>query len=345
MKVTMKDIASRLGISINAVSIALNDKVGVSEEMRLEILRTADEMGYINQKREYLSVFSKSNICVLMQSYYADTGHFYSIVLRSIVEHAKTLGYFSILNYFEDNKFMLPECIVERKVAGILIVGKISDHNLMALKKTGVPVVLVDFTSLCDPSDCVLTHNKQGGYMMTTHVIKEGYKKIGFFGDLDYSFSFEDRFMGYKQALLKNDIVDYHNIDEYIEKYSFLKGIEKYILSNQVIEIAHILQSKELPDVLICANDSNAFAVVSALKDIGLRVPEDVGVVGFDDTPLCEKSIPKITTVQVQKELMGEVAVSNLIDRIHRKDNIPMTQLLSVKVIERDSLKKKEKSL
>ena len=102
MKVTMKDIANKLGISINAVSIALNDKPGVSDEMRLEILKMADKMGYINQKRQYLSVYSKSNICILMQSYYADTGHFYSIVLRSIVEQAKVFGYFSILNYFEN---------------------------------------------------------------------------------------------------------------------------------------------------------------------------------------------------------------------------------------------------
>lgn len=69
----MKDIAHKLGISINAVSLALNDKPGVSEEMRLEILRTADQLGYINKKRKYISVFSKSNICVMMQSYYADT--------------------------------------------------------------------------------------------------------------------------------------------------------------------------------------------------------------------------------------------------------------------------------
>ena len=94
MKVTMKDIANKLGISINAVSIALNDKPGVSDEMRLEILKMADKMGYINQKRQYLSVYSKSNICILMQSYYADTGHFYSIVLRSIVEQAKYLVIF-----------------------------------------------------------------------------------------------------------------------------------------------------------------------------------------------------------------------------------------------------------
>ena len=293
----------------------------------------------INQKRQYLSVYSKSNICILMQSYYADTGHFYSIVLRSIVEQAKVFGYFSILNYFEDGHFVVPECIEERKVAGILVVGKISDSNLLLLKNIGVPVVLVDFTSLCTPCDCVLTHNKQGSYMMTTHVINKGYQRIGFFGDLDYSFSFEDRFIGFKQSLLKNNIVSYSKVDEYIQKYSFLQGIEEYVLTNQIDKIIEILNTKKLPEVLVCANDSNAFAVITALKDMGLKVPKDISVVGFDDTPLCVKSVPQITTVQVQKELMGEVAVSNLIDRIHRKDNIPMTQLLSVKIVERTSLR------
>lgn len=338
MKITMKDIASRLGISINAVSIALNDKPGVSDEMRLEILKTADEMGYINQKKKYLSVFSKTNLCILMQSYYADTGHFYSIVLRSIVEQAKTFGYYSILNYFEDSDFVIPECIHERKVAGILIVGKISDENLFMLKKTGIPIVLVDFTSLCAPCDCVLTHNKQGGYMMTSHIIEKGYTKIGFFGDLDYSFSFQDRFMGYKQSLIHNQIVSMADIDQYIHQYSFTQDIEKYILSNNILEIVKILSSKQLPEVLVCANDSNAFAVILALTQMGIKVPEDISVVGFDDTPLCVKSIPQITTVQVQKELMGQVAVSTLIDRIHRKDDVLMTRLLSVKIIERDSL-------
>ncbi|MEG0275720.1 MAG: LacI family DNA-binding transcriptional regulator [Coprobacillus sp.] len=339
MKIRMKDIADRLGVSINAVSIALNEKQGVSDEMRLEILKTADEMGYINQKRQYLSVFSKTNICVLMQSYYADTGHFYSIVLKSIVEQAKLFGYFSILNYFEDNDFIIPECIVERKAAGILIVGKISDMNLMSLKKLGIPIVLVDFTSLCTPCDCVLTHNRQGGYMLGNHILEKGYKKIGFFGDLEYSLSFQDRYMGYKESLLQNKVVDKDNIDDYIHEYSFLKGIEKYILANDIKEIIQILTSKPLPEVLLCANDSNAFAVILALTQMGYKIPDQIGVVGFDDTPLCEKAIPQITTVQVQKELMGQVAVSNLIDRIHRNDNTPMTLLLSVKIVERTSLR------
>lgn len=339
MKVTMKDIANRLGISINAVSIALNDKVGVSDEMRIEILRTADEMGYINQKRKYLSVFSKTNICVLMQNYYADTGHFYSIVLRSIVEQAKVFGFFSILNYFDDQKLELPECIVDRKVSGVIVVGKISDDNLMLLKRTGIPIVLVDFTSLYAPCDCILTHNKQGGYMMTNYVIRKGYKKIGFFGDLNYSLSFEDRYMGYRQSLINNHIVNDNELIQYMNTYSFTEGIENYVLNNDIQGIMNILKSKELPEVLICANDSNAFIVILALTQLGIRVPEDIGVVGFDDTPLCIKSIPQITTIQVQKELMGQVAVSKLIDLIHRKESVTMTQLLSVKIIERDSLR------
>lgn len=338
MKVTMKDIANRLGISINAVSIALNDKTGVSDEMRIEILRTADEMGYINQKRKYLSVFSKTNICVLMQTYYADTGHFYSIVLRSIVEQAKVFGFFSILNYFDDKQFQLPECINDRKVSGVIIVGKISEDNLMLLKRTAIPIVLVDFTSLYAPCDCILTHNKQGVYMITNHVIHKGYQKIGFFGDLSYSLSFEDRYMGFRQSLINNHIVNEDEVIHYIQKYSFTEGIENYVLNNDLQGIVDILRTKELPEVLVCANDSNAFIVILALTQMGIRVPEDIGVVGFDDTPLCIKSIPQITTIQVQKELMGQVAVSKLIDLIHRKETVTMTQLLSVKIIERDSL-------
>lgn len=337
MKVTMKDIAKELNISINAVSIALNDKPGVSESMRLKILRTVDKMGYINEKHHYLSVFSKSNICILMQSYYANTGHFYSIVLRSIVECAKQLGYISILNYFEDNQFEFPDCIIDRKVAGILVVGKISDQNLNQLKNTGIPVVLVDYTSLGDTCDCVLTHNKQGGYLITQYVLDKGYKRVGFFGDLEYSLSFSDRFIGYKQALINRSITS--DIESYINQYSILHGTEKYVLENDVNGIVSLLKKSELPEVFVCANDSNAFILLNTLTLMNIKVPDQIGITGFDDTPLCEKTIPKLTTVQVQKELMGEIAVSKLIDRIHRENDVQMTQLLSTNIIERDSLK------
>lgn len=339
MKVTMKDIAKKLNISINAVSIALNEKPGVSDEMRWLILQTADEMGYINEKRKYLSAFSRTNLCIMMQGYYANTGHFYPIVLRAIIEEAKNLGYSSIMNYFEDDHMDIPECIVERKVAGIVVVGKISDLNLEKLKKTGIPIVLVDFTSLYDACDCILTHNKQGGYMITHYILQKGYRKIGFFGDLNYSLSFQDRFIGYKEALIHHHILQGYCDDQYIRRYSFLENIEIYILHKQIDKIVKLLQSKPLPEVLICANDANAFIVIQALQKIGLKVPDDIGVTGFDDIPLAEKFNPSLTTLQVQKESMGKEAVHRLVDRIQRKNYIPKTELLSVKIIERTSVK------
>ena len=339
MKVTMKDIALKLGVSINAVSIALNEKPGVSDEMRMLILKTADELGYINKKRKYLSVFSKTNICIMMQSYYANTGHFYSIVLRSIVDEAKDMGYASILNYFDDLNMNIPKCMSERKVAGVIIIGKISDHNLQIIKREGIPIVLVDFTSLYSGFDCILTHNKQGGYMITSYVIEKGYKKVGFFGDLNYSSSFKDRFIGFKEALVKHDIIQSYCDEEYIKKFSHLENIEGFVIEDSVKDIIKILLSKELPEIFVCANDSNAFIVWQALEQLGYSVPDDIGITGFDDIPLAKKMIPSLTTLQVQKESMGKEAVHRLIDRIHRKDCIQKTELLSVSIIERHSVK------
>lgn len=338
MKVTMKDIAQRLNISINAVSMALNEKPGLSDQMRLLILKTADEMGYLHQKKKYLSVFSKTNLCIMMQKYYVKTEHFYSIVVSSIIEEAKKMGYAVSIEYFDDQNMLIPECIAERKVAGILVVGKISVQPLKRLKNTHIPIILVDYTALGEMCDCVLTHNKQGGYMITQYVLEQGYRKIGFFGDLNYSISFQDRFTGFKEALLKNGIIRHFYDHEYIEKYSFLKNIENCVLEHRVEKIIQILSEKSLPEVFVCANDMNAYIVIQALEKMGYHVPEDIGVTGFDDIPLSAHLKPPLTTIRVQKEYMGQEAVFRLLDLIQSKNHLPQTELLSVFLVERKSV-------
>ena len=107
--------------------------------------------------------------------------------------------------------------------------------------------------------------------MITNHVIHKGYQKIGFFGDLSYSLSFEDRYMGFRQSLINNHIVNEDEVIHYIQKYSFTEGIENYVLNNDLQGIVDILRTKELPEVLVCANDSNAFIVILALTQMGIR--------------------------------------------------------------------------
>ncbi|MFV0393959.1 MAG: LacI family DNA-binding transcriptional regulator [Coprobacillaceae bacterium] len=339
-KVTMKDIADALNISLNAVSIALNNKVGVSDEMRIKILKVADEMGYIQKKKQYLDAYSKTNICVMMQSYYAKTGHFYSAVLYAVVEEAKRMGYNTIINYFDDNEFVTPECVEENKVSGIIVIGKIHDDNLTILERLQYPIVLCDYASTLKSCHSVLSNNRAGGSIMCQYLIDCGFSKIGFFGDLDYSLNFKERFIGYYNTLFQNKVVAKYNDELYFEKYSVVEDIEDAILSNDVdTVIKRIKTIKELPEVFMCANDSNAVLLVGALNKLGYKIPEDISVVGFDNTNMCEKIVPKLTTLNVDKEVMGIRTVQKLLELIDKRNVYPETILLGVNLVTRDSVK------
>jgi DNA-binding LacI/PurR family transcriptional regulator len=339
-KIVMKDIADALGISLNAVSIALNNKVGVSNEMRIKILKKADEMGYIQKKQQYLDAYSRTNICVMMQSYYAKTGHFYSAVLYSIVEEAKRMGYNTIINYFDDSAFVKPECINENKVAGIIVIGKIHDDNLTDLEQLDYPIVLCDYASTLKSCHSVLSNNRAGGSIMCEYLVKTGFTKIGFFGDLDHSLNFKERFIGYYNVLQQHHIVDKQDDRNYIEQYSIVENVEEAILSNDVdTVIKRVKTIPVLPEVFMCANDSNAILLVGALNKLGYRIPEDISVVGFDNMNMSERIVPKLTTLHVNKEAMGIRTVQKLLELVNNQNVYPETILLSVNLIKRDSVK------
>ena len=132
-RVTMKDIAGRLGLSINAVSLALNDRNGVSEETRRTVLNAADEMGYLDQTAKYVQTYSNRNICVLMRYRFFRDFRFYGRIVLGIEEEAKKSGYDVFINSFEEEG-TIPSCVENKKVSGIIVVGKVSDSYLQMLK-------------------------------------------------------------------------------------------------------------------------------------------------------------------------------------------------------------------
>ena len=198
-RVTMKDIADRLNLSINAVSLALNDKTGVGEETKRLILNTAEEMGYLDQSVKYMQNYSNKNICVLLKNRFFRDFRFYGRVLLGIEEEAKKAGYDVFFSSFETED--IPTCVESRKVAGIIAVGKIGDSFLQRLKEYGVPIVLADYNSLEETVDCLMSDNKLGSYKMASYLYKKGFRKIGYVGDLSYSPSTRERFYGYQEAI------------------------------------------------------------------------------------------------------------------------------------------------
>ena len=336
MRPTMKDIAHIHGVSINAVSLALNNKPGVSEKMRLKILRTADDLGYLDDKEKYLRTYEKTNLCVMMQDQYSKDMNLYAVV-----EEAKRNGYDVSMNFFNDNRMEIPKMILERRGSGIIIIGKISDSNIDALQKYKIPMVLADHASLVKNIDSVLTDNKLGGFVVVKYLLQKGFKKIGFFGELSYSLSIKERFWGYQEALRTlgpPDIKDH--LTEYTHKYSIFDGIETAVLNNYNKQIIELVKKKEcLPEVFVCSNDRAALALIMALQALGYTIPEDISIVGFDNIDMCEKIRPKLTTINVNKEIMGKRVVQRLIYRLNHMDALSENTVIGVNLVERETVK------
>ncbi|TGJ75531.1 LacI family DNA-binding transcriptional regulator [Caproiciproducens galactitolivorans] len=337
-RVTMKDIAEQLNVSVNAVSLALNDKKGVGKETRNRILNKAEKMGYFLEKAKYKKSLSNKNICILIPTQYYRNSDFYAKVLLGVEEEAKKNGYEILIN-FTDKLSGIPDCVKESRVCGIIVIGRISDEYLMALKKHRLPIVVVDHSSMAEPVDCILTNNKLGSYRITRLLISNGYRKIGFFGDLNYSMSIKERFFGYQEAI--HNLIPmngYRNVSRYALEYSILGNVEQFVIKQNVLKIMDQLeQLEQLPQAFVCSNDEAAVQMIHALQQMGYRVPEDIAVVGFDNTPLSTIISPQLTTVNVYKEFMGRAAVQRLIWRISHLNEPFENIVLNVEIVERES--------
>ena len=339
-KITMKDIAERLDISINAVSLALNSKAGVSEETRKQVLDVAEELGYLDKSPKFVKSFANKNICVIIKKYYFEDNTFYSKIMMGIGEESRRKGYDIITCLINETEENIPNCIESKKVCGIIVIGTIEDEYLVKLKNYKIPVVLVDHTSLLESTDSILTDNKLGSFNITKLLIEKGYKDIGFFGDLEYSLSIKERFFGYREAIKK--FLKFNNFKEaevFIEEQSVLYDVEQNIIDKNIEGIKErINRINKIPEAFVCSNDNAAIALITSLKELGYMVPKDIAVVGFDDIVLSSLIEPKLTTVRVEKDFMGRKAVDRLLWRIENKKDPDEKTILSVEVIERDSV-------
>lgn len=342
-RVTMKDIAERLNLSINAVSLALNDRAGVSGETRRLVLKTAEDLGYLDQSTRYTAAYSNKNICILLEDRFFKDMQFYGRILLGLEEAAKKAGYDLFINSFEESQ-EIPACLEQQKVSGLIIVGKIDDDFLRRLKSYSIPVLLLDHESVEVPTDCVVTSNVTGTYKLTKYLLDKGYQKIGFFGDLCYTPSVRERFWGYQEAMLQ--YLKYPSFEEgaaYIQQYSVLKNVEEAAIRQDAAGLKELYETvSEQPEALVCSNDKVAILLCKALALKGLKVPEDISVVGFDDIELSNMVSPRITTMRVDKVLMGRKAMEQLLQLMDKPRETAEKLVMDVQLIERDSVREME---
>lgn len=333
-KVSMADIASKFGVSRNAVSLALSGKAGVSDELRSAIRSAAAELGYLPaENREQ----NRQAIAVLVPSYIRDDGSFYSDVFWAIEHESRALGILTItcgLSKTDEAGHILPQIPDELRVIGFLAVGIISVSYLEMLRASGANVVSVDIRPpLAIPS--VSADNVNVGRMAAEYLIDHGHREIGFIGPVFCAQSVYERFCGYRQALLNANI-------PYNEDICVLGNRTDFeLLDNSAILKRYIDRLEHLPGAVFCAGDMIAVSLYMLLHEKNIRVPGDISIIGCDDLKIGQYINPPLTSVHIDRKLIGKQAVKLLLNSHGQDAGTPVHIMLPCSLAERSSVEDK----
>lgn len=348
MAATAKEIAEKLGISPSAVSLALNGKPGVGAATRERIIAEAIRMGY-SVKEKSISLPNIRYVIFIDEGSAVKESSFYSIVLQGVETRAKDLGYNVFISYFyADGDWDAQATAIASNVSGMIVLGtEINErhiHRIMGLGITGrtMPVVVVDYSTHLADIDCVVADNRDGAYQAVSYLLSEGHRDVGYLRARNRVYSFQRREVGLMQARQEHGL----------GKDSPLCCVEVGISSEQAFHDMSqwLSRGQKLPSAFFADNDVIAAACIRALKVKGYRVPEDVSVVGFDDSPISRMVDPPLTTVHTPKELMGQLAMDFLHRRIqdaacnlNRIGEDVLHTTISTRLIKRESVSRRSK--
>lgn len=298
--VSMQDIADELGISKVTVSKALNGKDGVGEALKEKIQRKAAERGYVLP--DYGQRKSRTVGIIMSERFNSESrDRFYMGMYDAIIHELRMRAYSSAMitpnrGSLEQDAEMLEKPGV---FDGLIFLGILDKKVRDRIDRIPLPKVYVDLYDPTYHSDSVVTENIYSAYEMTKYLIRNGHREIGFVGTLGVTTSINDRYLGYYRALLEKGLVQ--NMDWMIPD------------RDEEGAAVELKLPEKLPTAFMCNCDEAAFRLVRALKLRNLSVPDDVSVAGFDDDIYAKLCEPALTTVAVDMEEVGRVAVGSIV--------------------------------
>lgn len=329
--VTMSDIAKAMNVSTVTVSKALGDRDGVSAELRERIKQKATEMGYrVHAGTHGAKDGLTYNIGIIVAKHFiSDASSFYWIVYRYIVELLQKQNYYGMLEVVNDHNGMeeIPNSVLDHKVDGLIVLGQLSDEYISKLISHQLPTVFLDFYGSREDADAVLSDSFYGAYMLTSHLIENGHRRIGFLGSISSTSSIQDRYLGYYKALLENRIP---------LRSDWVIGDR----SNESDIFPEFALPSEMPTAFVCNCDETAYKLVNQLKNAGYSIPDDISVVGYDNHIYSTICNPRLTTIDVNSRVMSTEAVDIILHKIRDGNYRRGRTLVTGKLIRRESVKK-----
>lgn len=335
MSISAKEIARELHLSAATVSMVLNKKSGISEKTRVRVLETAKKHGYDFSKKSELGTGKgviQFIVCKEHGRIVTDTP-FFSQIAEGVDIGCKRAGYELQMTYFYGTQDRAKQfrTICSRESQGILLLGtEMEEASFRLFSPLKVPLVVLDtyFEEL--NRDSVLINNVQGAYLATNYLVERGLKTVGYLHSSYSIGNFAERADGYYKALRSHNMPTDH---PYVHKLT--PSVEE-----AYSDMMKILQEGfPVAQGYFADNDLIAAGAMRAFQQCGLRIPEDVSFVGFDDMPICEYLEPKLTTMAVPKRELAELAVERLVARIGKPNGIVTKTEVSVSLLKRGSVR------
>jgi len=328
VKMNLKKISELTGFSLATVSNALNNKKGVNRETAEQILKVAQEYGYV----------AENKIRRIKLVTYRDSGEvfsdspFFAVLMESVENESRKSGYettiFNLYRRRADYEDRVQELLSDTTAAILLVGTELGEADAAVFQKAAVPIVLLDCWFEKLSFNAVLMNNQDSVCQAVDYLVGLGHRKIGYFKGSVRIKNFEYREQGYRKALQNNHIA-------LEEKYIF----EVPPALDATFEaFDRILQNNhDMPTAFFADNDMIALGAMKALQKNGYRIPEDISIIGFDDINFCSVFTPALTTVRVFKKELGQLAVRRLLRLIKTDSKIRTKTEICNELIERGS--------
>lgn len=311
---TIKDVALQAGVSVTTVSHVVNDTRHVSAKVRERVELAIRELGYVpNAMARSLKSNTTSTLGMLIPN---SSNPYFAEIVRIVEDRCFGAGYTLVLCNTDDEprrQSVYLQVLAERRIDGLIVVstGADEDDSLATqLRGLRIPTVLVD-REIADPAcDLVETAHMQGGLLAVRHLLSLGHKRIACIGGPLGVTSSEQRIEGWRMALAETGSPP--NADALLWRGGFT--------SQGGYEAMHaILRTEQKPSAVFMCNDLMAIGALRAAHESGVRVPDELSIVGFDDIELSAYTSPPLTTVAQPKERIGALAVDMLLERMGGK--------------------------
>ena len=340
-RMTIQELADACGLSRNTVSKVLNERAAVPASTRQHVLEKAQELGFFQFTAEAsVKPAPVHQNVALLTSRMPVSCHFGTLFIPALTGFLSRAGYMLMMYELTEEEISgkkLPEGIPLEQTAGVVAIELFDGGYLKMLTGLGLPTLFVDHTSdvlykVMD-SDRICMENVASTVAITRHLLSQGATRFGFVGDPEHCCSFYERRISFEYTLWKNG----YRLDPAM---SICEPDESPYSDPDWIR-NRLEAMPELPDAFFCANDFLAIRVMTALKQMGVAVPQRVMVAGFDGTPQSAVVEPALTTVQIHAAKMSRVAATMLINRIQNPDREFCTTYVKTTPIFRTSTDRK----